>query len=107
MNNFYLWVKPFDVFFQQLLIVLLVTKLQRYKLNLKQIQILLVFGFGAIHIFQTLRTDIFISLAYIFVAVIFSFLFPYMILKVRNGYIFNYMIHLGIYNLAAFLFRIL
>lgn len=103
MNNFYLWAKPFDVFLQQLLIVLLVTKLHQYKLTLKQITWLFVLGFGVIHIFQIFKTDIIIGLAFTFGAIISSFIYPYMILKVRNGYIYNFMIHLGIYNIAALL----
>lgn len=103
MNNFYIWTKPFDVFLQQLLIVLLVTKLHQYKLTLKQITMLFVLGFGVIHIFQIFKTDIIIGLAFTLGAIISSFVYPYMILKVRNGYIYNFMIHLGIYNIAALL----
>lgn len=103
MNNYYLWAKPFDVFLQQLLIVLLVTKLHQYKLTPKQITILFVLGFGAIHIFQIFKTDIIIGLAFTLGAIISSFVYPYMILKVRNGYIYNFMIHMGIYNIAALL----
>lgn len=103
MNNFYLWTKPFDVFLQQLLIILLVTKLHEYKLTLKQITMLFVLGFGVIHIFQIFKTDIIIGLAFTLGAIISSFIYPYMILKVRNGYIYNFMIHMGIYNIAALL----
>ncbi len=103
MNNFYLWVKPLDVLVQQLLIILLVTKLHQYKMSLKQITALFVFGFGAIHIFQIFKTDLFIGLGFTGGAIISSFVYPYMILKVRNGYLYNYMIHLGIYSLAALL----
>ncbi|HAE36949.1 TPA: hypothetical protein DCX66_01555 [Candidatus Nomurabacteria bacterium] len=107
MNNFYLWTKPFDVLLQQLLIVLLVIKLHQYKLTLKQITLLFVLGFGAIHIFQIFKTDIIIGLAFTLGAIISSFVYPYMILKVRNGYIYNFMIHMGIYNIAALLSYIL
>lgn len=103
MNNYYLWVKPLDILLQQLFVILLVTKLSQYKLTLKQIITILVLGFGLIHIFQIFRMDLVIGLTYTMVAIIFSFIFPYMILKVKNGYIYNYMIHLGIYNMAALL----
>jgi len=104
MNNFYLYTKPFDVFLQQLLIILLVTKLHQYKLTLKQITFLFILGFGAIHIFQIFKTGIIIGLAFFIGAIISSFLYPYLILKVRNGYIYNFMIHLGIYNVTTLLF---
>ncbi len=30
-----------------------------------------------------------------------SVLYPYLLLRTRNGYIFNFMFHLGLYNVAA------
>ena len=69
----------------------------------KQITLLFVVGFGAIHIFQTLKTDVIIGLGFTLFAILGAFIFPHMILNVRNGYLYNYMIHLGVYNLAALL----
>lgn len=101
MNNYYLFVKPLDVLLQQLLVFLLVTKLREYKMTLKQIIVLLVFGFGVIHIFQIFRTDFIVGLGYTIMAIVFSLIFPYMIIKVKNGCIYNFMIHLAVYNIAA------
>ncbi len=103
MNNFYLWVKPFDVLVQQILILIIVKKLYLYNLSLKNITVIFILGFGLIHIFQIFKTDVIIGLAFTIGAILSSFIYPYMILKVRNGYIYNYMIHMGIYNLAAIL----
>lgn len=103
MNSYFIWAKPFDVLLQQVLIVLLVKKLHQYKLTVKQITALFVFGFGVIHIFQTFRTDFIVGLGYTFGAMIFSIIFPYMIINVKNGYIYNFMIHLVTYNIAALL----
>ena len=101
MNKYYVWAKPIDVFVQHVLINLLVFKLRTLKLNLRQITKIIVITFGCIHIFQALRTELIISYAYTAVAIIFSFLFPKMILQTRNGYIYNFMIHLAVYNVAA------
>tara|TARA_B100001971_G_C17746211_1_gene313171 strand:- start:120 stop:548 length:429 start_codon:yes stop_codon:yes gene_type:complete len=103
MNNFYIWTKPFDILVQQLLIIVLVKKLSEQRMNLKQITLIFILGFGAIHIFQIFKTDIIIGLAFTAGALLSSVLYPYMILKVKNGYIYNYMIHLAIYNIAAIL----
>lgn len=103
MNNFYLWVKPFDVLVQQILILIIVKKLYLYNLSLKNITVIFILGFGLIHIFQIFKTDVIIGLAFTIGAILSSFIYPYMILKVRNGYIYNYMIHMGIYNVAAIL----
>jgi hypothetical protein len=106
MNNFFIWVKPFDIFVQQLLIVLLVKKLSECGMSLREITILFVFGFGLIHIPQILKTDLVVGLSYILIAIIFSFIFPRMILRVRNGYLYNYMIHIGFYDLVALLVKV-
>lgn len=101
MNDFYVWAKPMDIMAQQLLILLLVLKLNDLKMSVNQITKLFVVGFGAAHVFQLLRTDLIIGLLYLVTAIIFSFVFPRMILKVRNGFIYNFMIHLFAYNAAA------
>lgn len=101
MNNFYVWAKPFDILIQQLLIVWLTTKLYKNGLTLKQIILFFLVAFGAIHIFQVLKTDWIIGLLFTAGALASSVLYPYLILRTRNGYIYNYMIHLGLYNIAA------
>lgn len=101
MNNYYVWAKPLDVLIQQLLIVWLTTKLYANGLSLRQIVFFFVFAFGSIHILQTLKTDWMIGLVFTAGALVSSILYPYLILRIRNGYIYNYIIHLGLYNLAA------
>jgi len=103
MNNFFIWAKPFEVFAQQLLIILLVTRLYKSGMSLNKIIALFVLFFGTIHIFQIFKTDLIIGLGFTFFAILASFLFPYMLLKVRNGYIYNFMIHLAAYDIAALL----
>ncbi|MEI7578532.1 MAG: hypothetical protein WCJ58_00675 [bacterium] len=103
LNNYFIWAKPIDVFVQQLLITLLVTRLAELKLKAKSITTIFIFGFGIIHIFQIFKTNLLVGLGYTLVALIFSVVFPYLILKVKNGSIYNYIIHLGAYTLAALL----
>jgi hypothetical protein len=103
MNNFFIWAKPLEVFVQQLLIALRVVKLYQYNMSLKKIITLFVFIFGTVHIFQVFKTDLIIGLGFTFFALLASFIFPYMLLRVRNGYIYNFMIHLAAYDIAALL----
>ncbi len=100
-NNYFIWTKPFDVFVQQLLIILFVLRLKKHSLSLRSITWIVFFLFGVLHLFQILRTDVLIGLLFTATAIVFSFVFPFTILKVRNGYIYNYMIHLAMYNIAA------
>jgi hypothetical protein len=101
MNSFYVWAKPFDILVQQLLIVWLAAKLYKDGLTLKQIISFFLVAFGAIHIFQVLKTDWMIGLLFTAGALASSVVYPYLILRTRNGYIYNYMVHLGLYNIAA------
>lgn len=103
MNDYYIFVKPLDIFMQQLLVLLLVLRLDALGMSLKKIITLFVFGFGVIHIFQIFKTDLYTGLAFTAGAVVFSFVFPRLILKTKNGFSFNYIIHLFAYNLAAVL----
>ena len=100
-NNYYVWAKPLDVLVQQLLIIWLTTKLYANGLTLKQIIIFFLIAFGSIHIFQVLKTDWMIGLLFTIGALMSSVLYPYLLLQTRNGYVYNYMIHLGLYNIAA------
>lgn len=103
MNKYFIWVKPLDVLLQQTLIVLLITRLSKLKLSIKRITLLCIIGFGAIHFFQVLITDSIVGLGYAIGATLFSLIIPYMIIKVKNGYIYNFMIHMAAYDIAALL----
>jgi len=107
MNNFFLLAKPLEILVQQLLIILLVTKLKEQGMSLRRIITLFVLFFGTIHIFQIFKTDLIIGLGFTFFAILASFIFPYLVLKVRNGYIYNFMIHLVAYDIAALFVRLL
>lgn len=101
MNNYYVWAKPLDILIQQLLIIWLTTKLYANGLTLKQIISFFLIAFGSIHIVQVLKTDWVIGLLFTAGALVSSILYPYLLLRTRNGYIYNYMFHLGLYNIAA------
>lgn len=101
MNNYYIWAKPFDILIQQLLIIWLTIKLYTNGLTIKQIVSFFLIAFGSIHIFQVLKTDWAIGLLFTAGALVSSVVYPYLLLRTRNGYIYNFMIHLGLYNIAA------
>lgn len=104
LENFFIWVKPFDVLYQQIILIILIKKLHQYKITLRSITIMFVFVFGASHIFQVFKTDFVIGLGFLLFGLAGSFIFPFMILKVKNGYLYNFIIHLLVYDLAALLF---
>ena len=46
-----------------------------------------IFVFGAVHIFQVFKADVVIGLGFLLFGLAGLFIFPYMILKVKNGYL--------------------
>jgi len=107
LDNFFLFTKPIEVLWQQIMIIILTHHLSKLTLTLKQIIIIFMIAFGSMHIFQAIRADTTIGIGFTIVALIFSAIFPTMILKVKNGYLYNYFIHLATYSLAALLVRLL
>lgn len=69
--------------------------------------ILFVIGFGLIHAFQLLLIDGWVAMAYILAAIGFSLVFPKLFFTKREGFVYNYMIHLMAYDLAAIGFRLI
>jgi len=106
LSGFFIWAKPMEVFWQQLMIIVLVKKLESQKLSLYQIMLVCMAAFGSIHIYQALRADAIIGTGFTIIALLFSVLFPYMILNIKNGYLYNYTIHLTTYSFVAILIRI-
>ena len=103
-NNYFLWVKPIDILLQQLMLIVLVTKLHENKVSLKSIIIAVAIIFGAIHIDSLQRMEIIPALILTVSATAMSLVIPYMILRVKNGYLYNLMIHLAFVDIAALLF---
>lgn len=101
MNKYFIFVKPIDVLLQQLLIVLLVLKLKSQGLTVRAITVALFLGFGLLHIFQIFKATPAMGLAYTVFASAYALFFPYMILRIKNGFIYNYIIHLAVYDIAA------
>lgn len=104
LNKFFIGVMPLNVLFQQIILTILITKLYQYKMSFKNIILMFVIIFGAAHIFQIFSINLFVGLGFTFFAIVGSFIFPYMILKVRNGYLYNIMIHLLVYDIATLVF---
>ena len=103
-NNYFLWVKPIDVLLQQLMIIVLVTKLANNKVSLKNITFALAIIFGVAHIESLQRMELTYALILTVSATAMSVVLPYFILKIKNGYLYNVMIHLAFVDVAALLF---
>lgn len=105
MDRWRLVSKSMDLLAQQVFIVLLVTFL--YESGLSFYQILIAFGilFGFLHI-PLIVSERSAWPAWVFggIVVVFSIIFPTLILKVHYGFVYNYMIHWAFYTVTAISF---
>jgi hypothetical protein len=103
-DRFFLIQKPFEVLWQQLLLVWLLTILKKNNIQLKKIILVFVFLFGFLHILMIREIPIFFGLYFTIFAIIASFLFPLFLEKKKNGIIYNYGFHLLFYDFSALFF---
>lgn len=103
----YLFAKSFEIVFQQLLIIALVSILMQFGITNLLIYITFSLLFGILHLplmrIRGKRFGIYFSLA----AFISGFLFPYLILHFLSGYIYSYMLHWGFYIITGILYNVL
>lgn len=102
-NKYFLFVKPIDILLQQTMIIVLVQKLHQNKVSLQNIIFSLAIIFGTAHIYDITHMELPIAILLAFVATSMSLIFPYLILKTKNGLMYNFMIHLAFIDIAALL----
>jgi len=103
----YLLSKSFEILYQQVLIIVLVLILHGFEISLIYITIIfaVMFGFGHIPALR-LHKDIF-GLIIFLAALSSSFLFPYLILNFKYGFIYTYIAHWLFYSNTGILFWLL
>lgn len=100
--------KSIDILFQQLLVSAMVIAFAHQKFPLREISVWCALLFGTAHLFLVFGKE---SLLYVTVftvsAIIASFIFPYFILKVKNGFIYSYFLHWLFYAVVIILVRLI
>lgn len=95
----YLLTKTFEIFFQQLTILILILLLHQ-KISLRKITYLFLIIFPLLHLVN------YIYMPFLFASILFvgsilgALFFPYLILKVRDGFIYTYLLHWSFYLLV-------
>ena len=93
-DPWYFLPKSVDILFQQLLIVALVLALAQREHDLRRISVLCAILFGGTHLLLALGgVPLMYLIRFTIFATLFGFLFPYLILKVRNGLVWSYSLH--------------
>ena len=100
--------KSIDILFQQLLVVALVLTMSAEKYSLRKISVYCAVLFGGTHIllaFGGVPWGYVIRFATL--AAIFGLAFPYLILRVPNGFAYSYLTHWGYYATSVIIARTL
>ena len=103
-DRYFIWVKPIDSLLQQLMIIVLVTKLYEQKVSIRTLAILLGVLFGVAHFYSMQHMELGPTALMVFFTTLFALVMPYLLLKVKNGYLYNFMIHIALVDLAALTF---
>jgi hypothetical protein len=98
--------KSIEILFQQLLIVALTIALASHKFSLRKISICCACLFGAAHLLLAFGTVPWIYvLRFSALASLFGFVFPYLILRVPNGFAYSYGVHWAYYAMTVIMAR--
>lgn len=99
-TSWYFLPKSVEILFQQLLIAALVLGLRDMRLKVWQISVVVAVLFGAFHLTLALAyPNPFYVARYTAAATLFGALVPYLLLRVRHGFILSYAIHWVYYAL--------
>lgn len=89
----YLFVKTIEILFQQVLIMLLILTLASYRDDVWFVSKMYALIFSVAHLALIPRLGVAYTLIFFGASLISAFIFPYIILKVRNGFVYSYIIH--------------
>lgn len=96
--------KSIEILFQQLLVVALVLALSAQRYSIRKISVACALLFGAAHIFLAFGGVPWgYVIRFMVSAAAFGLLFPYLILRVRNGLAYSYVIHWAYYAASVLL----
>jgi hypothetical protein len=103
----FLFSKIFEIFFQQLMVFILIKILNNLGFNLTIIILVFIFLFGLSHLFLIKINKKMFGLFYTLVGILSAFIIPYIILNINYGIIITFIIHYLFYIFAGVLFWII
>lgn len=106
-NPWYFLPKSVDILFQQLLVAALVLSLSALGTNLRNIAITCAVLFGGSHLLLLLGgAPVGYVVRFTVIASLFGLIFPYLMLRVRNGLAYSYITHWSFYALVIVIARV-
>ncbi|MFA7309371.1 MAG: hypothetical protein WC050_00515 [Candidatus Paceibacterota bacterium] len=99
--------KAFDIFFQQVLIIVSILALSRLFTDIRVVSLFYALGFGLAHLSLLLQGSALPYAGILAIAALGSaVVFPYLILRVKNGVVYTYSLHWLFYVALALLLRV-
>lgn len=99
--------KSIDILVQQLLVLAMVIRFRLERYSVRSIALWCALLFGGAHLLLVLGSQGALYIAtFTFSAIIASFIFPYLLLKVRDGFIYSYLLHWFFYAFVIVLARL-
>jgi hypothetical protein len=89
----YLLVKTIEILFQQVLIVLLILTLASYKDDTWFVSKAYAFIFSVVHLALIPRLGLAYTALFFGASLLSALVFPYIILRVKNGFVYSYIVH--------------
>lgn len=97
-NSWYFLPKAVEILLQQLLIAVLVLSFWTHKFSLRSISLWCMFLFGGVHLLLAFGgPPITYVVRFTLSAMVFGYLFPYLILRLPNGFLYSYTLHWAYY----------
>lgn len=105
-TSWYFVPKSFDIVFQQLLIVAMLIGLKENKYTFKEIAIWSAVFFGGSHIFLIFEHSFYYTLIFTASATVAGLIFPFLLLRIRNGFLYAYSLHWTFYAVIIAIARL-
>jgi len=97
--------KSIDIFLQQLLVLVMVRAFSSRKYSLLATSLWCAGLFGGAHLLLVFGGGVVYTAIFTLSALVASFVFPYLILRVKNGFIYSYFLHWFFYAFVIIIIR--
>lgn len=104
MDYKYLASKSFDIFFQQVMILILILWLSKETFSMIEIIVYFVLLFGIVHLIGIITAGKVFGTYYLVMSLIGAVIFPILILNVNYGFVYSYIIHVSFYSISSIVF---
>ncbi len=100
-TNWYFLPKSIEIFLQQVLLLSLVTTFTNNQYKFKTTAVWCAILFGGSHLLLLFSGGFMYAAVFTIIAVVASYIFTYLLLEVRNGFLYSYFLHWIFYAVAV------